>query len=181
MVFRGEGVLWNRRYVVRRTQWPLALLKVRPQTEGGSEFTTIKGVVERTQRPNAVKASWISQATWQLLYWRTAFQRAGRASTREVRKARRNFQRMLQADRHQRVQAAGANVEELLEAGRFKESRYHLAQCCFQVRGKQSHFTREGLERVSTDRVELCRCRPPEGLHVPLLVHLLAVNDYIPA
>ena len=43
-------------------------------------------------------------------------------STREVRKARCDFQRTLQEDRQLRVQAAGLNIEGLLEAGRVKEA-----------------------------------------------------------
>ena len=37
-------------------------------------------------------------------------------------------------DRHRRVQAAGANIEGLLEAGRVKEAWDHLARWYRQVR-----------------------------------------------
>ena len=54
--------------------------------------------------------------------WRIAIQRSGRAITREVSKARHDFQHALQADRWQMVQAARANIEGLLESGRFKQA-----------------------------------------------------------
>ena len=42
----------------------------------------------------------------------------GRAITREVRKARRNFQRALQEDTCWRVQASGSTIKGLVAAGR---------------------------------------------------------------
>ena len=47
--------------------------------------------------------------------------------------------------------------------------------------GKQAHPTREGLYQMSADRAEIYRCRPPDRIQVPILVHLPAVNDEIPA
>ena len=93
---------------------------VRLQIEGGAEFTTLKGEVDSTRQTKAERALWISQATWQLVDWRAALQRMGRASAREVWKAWRNFQCVLQEDRRWRVQAEGSNIEELLEADRVK-------------------------------------------------------------
>ena len=87
---------------------------------GGGGVTFLKGEVERNRQPKSARAACISKATWQLTYWRTAIQRAGREITREVRNARREFQRVIQADRQQRVQVAGANIEGYMESGRFK-------------------------------------------------------------
>ena len=113
--------------------------------------------------------------------WRTALQRVGRSSTRKVQKERRDFQRALQADRRRRLQAAGTNIEELLVAGRFKEAWNHLTQWYRQWRCKEARPTREGLDQVSADRAELYRCRPPEGLWVPLLLQPSVVSDDIPS
>ena len=121
-VLRGEGALKNRRYVVGRMLWPLAAPTVRMQMEGETAFECLKGEVERKQQTTAVRAEWIYKETWQLEYCRSAPQRAGRASTREVRKARRDFQHTLQEDRRQRVQAAGSNIEIFLEDVRVKEA-----------------------------------------------------------
>ena len=40
------------------------------------------------------------------------------------------------------VQEGGANIKELLEAGRVKEAWEHLVWWYIQARGKQSHPTR---------------------------------------
>ena len=48
------------------------------------------------------------------------------------------------------------------------------------MRGKQAPPTREGLDQVSADKAELYRCYPPTRICVPILVHPLVVNDYIP-
>ena len=46
----------------------------------------------------------------------------GRASKREVRKVRHDFQCALQYDRQRRVKEAGSKIEGLLEAGRVNEA-----------------------------------------------------------
>ena len=68
------------------------------------------------------------------------------------------------------MKVAGSNIEELMESGRVKEDWYHLAWWYHQVRGIQTPATRELLDQVSEDRVDLYRCRPPEGPWFPLLV-----------
>ena len=49
-------------------------------------------------------------------------------SAREVWEERRDFQHAMQEDRRQRLQAEGANIKDLLESGRVKESWYHFAR-----------------------------------------------------
>ena len=77
--------------------------------------------------------------------------------------------------------SGGCKIEELLLSGRRKEAWDHLARWYLQVRVKQAHPTREGLDEVSADRVEIYKCLPPEVLWVPLLVQPLDVNDSIPS
>ena len=71
----------------------------------------------------------------------------GRASTREVSKARRDFQRGIQEDIRQRVKAAGLTIEGLMAAGRVKEAWDHLARWDRHAMGRQVHPTREGMDR----------------------------------
>ena len=42
-VLQGEGMLWNRRYIVSKAQWPLATSMVQLQTEGGWRSRPLKG------------------------------------------------------------------------------------------------------------------------------------------
>ena len=115
---RGKGALQKRRYVVGRVRWPLENSTVRPHTEGRAAFAPLKGEVKRNQHPKAARLEWISKETCHLADRRSALQRAGRASTREVCKAQSDFQRALQEDR---VQAVGSNIEGFLETCRVKE------------------------------------------------------------
>ena len=46
-----------------------------------------------------------------------------------------------------------------------------------QARGKQSHPTREGLNKQLAVRAELYICRPPTRIKVPILVQPEAVKD----
>ena len=68
----------------------------------------------------------ISKETWRLADQRAVLLRTGRASTREVCKARRDFQHVLQEDRRQRVKTAGSTIEALMAYGRVKEAWDHL-------------------------------------------------------
>ena len=74
-------------------KWPLAAPTVRPQIERGAEFVSLKGEVELKDQSKALKAPWISKKTCRLVDRRVMLPRAGRASMREVCKARRDFQR----------------------------------------------------------------------------------------
>ena len=49
-----------------------------------------------------------------------------------------------------------------------------------QVRGAHTTPTSEAIYEVSMYRAELYRCRPPEGLRVPILVRQLVIEDGIP-
>ena len=91
MVLQGEGALQNRRYVVRRIQWPLATPTVRPHTYGEESFTALKVEVYRKRLLKLAREACISKATWYLVDQRTALHRAGRESTREEHSARREY------------------------------------------------------------------------------------------
>ena len=82
--------------------------------------------MERKQRLKASREAWISKGTWQTEDRKAGLQRAGIAITRDVRKARRDFQRALLADRRRRVQVMGTSIVGLLESGRVKEAWEHL-------------------------------------------------------
>ena len=109
-----------------RTKWPPEAPTVWMQTEGEVAVASLKGEVELNQYPKAVRAPCISKETRRMEYWRAALLWAGRAITREVCKARCDFQRALQKDRRRRVQASGLNIKGLLESGRVKEAWDHL-------------------------------------------------------
>ena len=104
-----------------RTRWPLAEPTVRLQTKGEAELVSLKGKVYRKQHPKAVRASWISKETCHMADRRTALHREGQERTREVCKARHDFQPTLQEGRRKRSQEERSNIEVLIEAVRVKE------------------------------------------------------------
>ena len=75
-----------------------------------------------------VRSAWILNETWHLEDWRETLHMSWRASTREVRKAQRDFQRALKAERQRRVKTAGTSIEGLLEADSVKEAWDHLVR-----------------------------------------------------
>ena len=86
----------------------------------------------------------------------------------------------LQKDIRRQVQATCTKIDLSLEVGRVMEAWDKLAQWYHEVRERQAHPTKEGLDQVSEDRAELYICWLTEGLQVPLLVHPAAVNYGIP-
>ena len=72
------------------------------------------------------------------------------------------------------------SIESLMEARKFWEAWVHILRWYRQVRGVKAPPTTEALDEVSTESAELYRCRPPEGLRVPLLVQKSNIEDGIP-
>ena len=60
-------------------------------TEGKAAFATLNWEVDKTKQPTKAQEYWISLETWRLADRWSALQRAGGASSKEVRKARREF------------------------------------------------------------------------------------------
>ena len=74
-----------------------------------------------------MRSPWISKEKCRLADRRAVFIWTGRASTREICKARRDFQRTFEEDRHQGVQAAGETIKGWIAAGIVKEAWDNLA------------------------------------------------------
>ena len=86
----------------------------------------------------------------------------------------------MQKDRRQRVREAIETIEALMEGDQMQEACYQISHWYRQDRGIQVPPSREGLETISTKWAEMYRCRPPEGLWVPVLVGSAMVADSIP-
>ena len=99
---------------------------------------------------------------------------------KEVRQSQREFHQALQEDRAKRVQAAGDYIKVAMEAGKVREDWTQISRWYRQVRGAQSPPSTKEIDNVTVERTELCRCRPPEGPKVPLLVRKADTEDSIP-
>ena len=84
-----------------------------------------------------------------------ALQRVIRDSTRDLRQARREFQKSLQSHMRQRLQEAGTSIEELVKYGKIRESLDRILLWYQQVKGTQTPLLAEALDQVSTERAEL--------------------------
>ena len=138
-VLRGQGVLRNFRFRRGRTRWPIRPKLICPQTDGGAAFAVLKGWVPRTPRPKKACVSWISQDTWKLADSREVLQRAQRASAREVRQARRSFQRDLKGYRQRRARKAGEDTKSLMESDKNQEAWKRLAYWYKKASGGKPH------------------------------------------
>ena len=66
-----------------------------------------------------------------------------------------------------------------MESDQKKEAWKRLAHWYRQVSGFQAQPSREHMDSIATERADLYRCSPHEGLWVPILVTLAAVEDNI--
>ena len=67
-----------------------------------------------------------------------------------------------------------------IEVGKVQEAWTYISWWYRQARGAQAPPTTEEVDEVTVERVELYRCRLPEGLKVPLLVRKVEIKDSIP-
>ena len=93
---------------------------------------------------------------------------------------RREFMQALQADRQQIFQEPGTSIESLMMEGKIREACERIFWWYQQVRVPQDPPYMEALDQVSTERANIYRCRPPEGLQVPLLVRQFDIEYGIP-
>ena len=99
---------------------------------------------------------------------------------KEVRQARRELHQSLQENRRKHVQASGDSIEEAMEAGKVQEAKKQISRWYRQERGEQAPPTTNKIYKVIVARDKLYRCRPLEGLKVPLLVRKVDIKDVIP-
>ena len=99
---------------------------------------------------------------------------------KEVRQARRELHRSLQENRRKHVQASGDSIEEAMEAGKVQEAKKQISRWYRQERGEQAPPTTYKIYEVIVARDKIYRCRPLEGLKVPLLVRKVDIKDVIP-
>ena len=86
----------------------------------------------------------------------------------------------MQGNRTIRVREAGEAIEEILASDQNQEAWKHITSWQSQASEGQAIPLREHLDRIATERAEMYRCRPPEGIQVPIMVMPVAVEDGIP-
>ena len=79
-----------------------------------------------------------------------------------------------------RFREAGEEIEGLLTLEQKKEAWKRIASWYRKASGRYAPPSRENLDHTATERAEFYRCRPPEGIRVPILVTPVAVEDGIP-
>ena len=79
-----------------------------------------------------------------------------------------------------RVKEAGEVIEALLVSDQNQEAWKRIASWYMQASRGHSPPLRENLERIETEGTDIYRCRPTEGLWVPILTKPEEVEDRIP-
>ena len=102
------------------------------------------------------------------------------ARSKEVRQARRELHQALQEDIRKQVQAIGDSNKSDMEAGKVREALTHISRWYKQARGAHAPSTTDDIDKVTAERAEIYRCRPPDVLKVPLLVQKEDIKDIIP-
>ena len=62
------------------------------------------------------------------------------------------------------MKEAGATIEAIMESGKVKKAWDRISWWYHKATGRQLPPCREVLDQVTTERVELYRCRMAEGL-----------------
>ena len=104
----------DKRYLGGRKRWPVRP-PVKP-TRADQLFAALRRAVPKAQPREARRNAWISEKTWRLIDERVSAHRDpryGQAFTRRIGKA---VKKSLAADRKQRADEAGAEVEALVKA-----------------------------------------------------------------
>ena len=86
----------------------------------------------------------------------------------------------MQGNRTIRVREAGEAIEEILASDQNQEAWKHITSWQSQASEGQAIPLREHLDRIATERAEMYRCRPPEGLRIPILVTTAEVEYGVP-
>ena len=71
-------------------------------------------------------------------------------------------------------------IEKILAAEQKQEAWKRILSWYRQASGGKALPSREHLDRIATEKTELYRCRPPEGLRVPILVMPSEVEYIVP-
>ena len=86
----------------------------------------------------------------------------------------------MQGDRQQWVKESGEDIEALMAANHKQEARNRILRWYIWLIWGQASPLCEHLDHIATERAELYRCRPPEGLRLPILVTPAALDKIIP-
>ena len=77
------------------------------------------------------------------------------------------------------MKEAGDFIEAILAADQNQEAWKFTSSWYRQASGGQAPPSREHLDQIATERADLYRCRPPEGIRVPIMVTLVAVDNRV--
>ena len=68
------------------------------------------------------------------------------------------------------MREAAEAIEALLASYQKQEAYKRTYSCYRQAVGRQAPPSRENLDRITTERAEIYRYRPPEGIRLPIVV-----------
>ena len=163
-------------YTKGRARLPLKLPKYGPLTRAElSNLTPRPRPSARERRP------WVSTGTWKLVDERAAFMRSVHYNQTYARQLSRRIHQLFKTDRKHRVEAAGANIEAALIVHDVQRAWDHAKAWYRQAEGRPPKPSREDLNIITRERVDLYRQRNSPGDPIPVIIDPFVIPDEPPS
>ena len=78
------------------------------------------------------------------------------------------------------MREAAEAIEALLASYQKQEAYKRISSCYRQVTGRHAPPSMENLDQITTERAEIYRCRPPDGIQLPIVVTPTEVENGVP-
>ena len=172
----------NRRYLRRRTRFPLQVPQVGPtSTFADQQFHRLKEASEQPRGETRSRPHWISEDTWALVDRRSALRLSPGYSQAELRRLNRQVNASLKADRKRRVTKAGNAIEAAL-ASKDVKAAWDKVKAWYRVaENRPPKPSREELSKVTEEYANLYTRSTPPGEPIPVLVDPFDVSDEVPS
>jgi hypothetical protein len=171
----------NRKYLRGRQRCPLKVSE-RPLNKAAAVFEELQLSVERKECAVRRQVSWISSETWKMIDSRVAMRRLEGHDRAAIRRLTRRIQASLKVDRKRRVTIAGEKVEALLaQETPDLQGAWNALKGWYREAGDRAPPpSRDTLEKVTKERIDLYTKEAPPGDPIPIIVDPVEVSDEIP-
>ena len=172
----------NRRYLRRRTRFPLQAPEVGPTSPLPDQlFHRLKEASEQARGETRSRPHWISANTWTLVDQRSALSRSPLYTQAAMRRLNRQIKASLKEDRKRRVSDAGNAIEADL-ASKDVKAAWDRVKAWYRVaENRPPKPSREELSTVTEEYANLYTRSTPPGEPIPVLVDPFDVSDEVPS
>jgi hypothetical protein len=165
----------HRSYTRARRAFPLHPSKWGPKSKEDALFEELKGFIARYPAQVRKWNTWILTDTWRLVDRTGALRQS--ISERENNRLQRLIHRSIQADRKERTERVGQEIEELLSQGKVQVAWHTLKAWYKDASGRAAHPSRQDLHQLKTEYGDLLANKPTQGDPIPVLVAPFRVDE----